>query len=310
MTYERPFESDSFKDPETGGSVFGEEAGTSSEGWKMPTIEERREALRTAALAAFDGEAGGNLPQLIASGSEYGFRDSYPDHGEVNPHALRSTLEAAAQEAQAAFKGVQKGDKEAFTRAQTDVPEALNARYATRLAEIVYPTKLERELDDYETAPNEHAEKIQQFIKEKINLATIAEVTARQLGMKVPEGFAPEKTYEVIASSLGGEEYGLKDLETFMSRQEPASEDLKEILLTDMLLRLANATWAGGQVDVAKLTEKRARLERATFDTPEGRQQQMYSAAKEKHGDEVAFYVAVFENAKDYLNLNPELKIK
>ncbi len=288
-------------------SIFGEEP-TSSEGWKMPTLEERRTALREAALKAFDGEEAPNLPALIALGSEYGFRDSYPDHGEVNPHALRSALEAAAQEAEAAFKGVEKGNKEGLERAQSTVPEELNARYAERIAGIVYPTKHDTEPGEYEHVRNEQVAAVHEFIKEKMNLATVAEITARQLGMPVPEGFAPEKAHEVIANSAYAEKYGLEDLEEYMTTGGEAVSDQKELLLADMLLRLANATWAGGQVAVAKLKEARGRLERDTFDTPEGRQREKYNAAEKEFGPEVAFYIAVFENAKDYLNLNPDLK--
>lgn len=271
-------------------------------------LEMMRDRLRSTATASF--EAGGKnapdvLPPIIAAGSVEGFKRTFPGQDVVDTEVLRHLLERASQDAGRAFGTVVTGPERAalspaladdndkrFKNAQTDVPLLMNKELARKFAALVYP--------------DANPENVDKFLKRPLTFTTIVDLTARQLGIEA-KPVEPGRAMAVLDEVVPKDEkdytrFTVEELRSFIQK-EGALHNEKDVLTVDLLLRLANAVWAGGQVAVAAYKEQPERLQATTFDTPEGRTRVMYEKYKAQYGEEAALYLTALENAKDYLNL-------
>jgi hypothetical protein len=283
-------------------------AASSPKSTEAPTLEVLRENLRRAAreqLAAGGDKAAEVMPSIIAAGSIAGFEKTFPDQTVVDTEAAQMLLEQAARDAARAFNTVVTGsekdelspgraedNKKRFSDVQSEVPLVVNKVLAHKFAGLVYP----------DANPSNVAE----LLEKTMTFATIGIVTARQLGLSIPDldpKLAVAALEKVTPQDPGNySRITLERLRGFLEK-EHAMHNEKDLITTDLLLRLANAVWAGGAVKVAAFKNQPERLEAEAFDTPEGRTRAMYERFSKEYDPDTAYYLTVFENAKDYLNL-------
>lgn len=276
-----------------------------------PTLEELHEKLRLVAQNELEGKRSGGetLPSVIADASARGFVETHHiDFSKEGPayYNVRAILLSAAREAKDAFSGIKTKEEEAllteeeatrnasrYKTAYSGAPKDLNRKYMTSLAQLVYPEVQDIDLD--------------RLLTKNVNFNAIVEVTARQLGgtsLDTDVQHIVDVLEEVVPKDEGDySRQTLTNLKEFMladSERKPVEQD---VLLTDLVLRLPNATWAGGQAERARYEGKPDRIQKDAFDVPDRRTAVMFAKLKEQHGEEGAFALVVLENAKDYLNI-------